>query len=345
MRQPLQRAQPPCNGAAMTRRRFGLCAGAGLLAPAAMAAAPDGPDGPSRYPRRPITIVVPSVAGNVNDAVARLLGQGLTERWGQPVVIDNRPGAGTTTGTKLVARAAADGHTALLTFTAHVQNPALYAQVGYDPIADFEAVSLVAKSSVILAVSADFPHRSLAPLVQAVAAEPDRYAYGSYGVGTTGHILGELLKRQARLKMAHTPYKGGVPLGNDLAAGHIPIGLIAVGTAMPLLQAGRIVPVAITGAQRSALLPQVPTFLELGYQGFEPDAWMGLLFPAGTPQAITAQFSREVARLVQQPAIVQRLHGLNLEPVGSTPQAFAATLHTDQAKWAQLVRELDIRLE
>lgn len=114
---------------------------------------------------------------------------------------------------------------------------------------------------------------------------------------------------------------------------------------MPLLQAGRIVPVAITGARRSTLLPQVPTFLELGYQGFEPDAWMGLLFPAGTPQAITAQLSREVARLVQQPAIVQRLHGLNLEPVGSTPQAFAATLRADQAKWAQLVRELDIRLE
>jgi tripartite-type tricarboxylate transporter receptor subunit TctC len=277
--------------------------------------------------------------------VARLLGQGLTERWGQPVVIDNRPGAGTTTGTRLVARAPADGHTALLTFTAHVQNPALYPQIGYDPLADFEAVSLVAKSSVILAVSADFPHRSLESLVQAVAAAPGRYAYGSYGVGTTGHILGELLKRQALLQMSHTPYKGGVPLGNDLAAGHIPIGLIAVGTAMPLLQSGRIVPVAITGARRSALLSQVPTFLELGYRGFEPDAWMGVLFPAGTPAEITAQLSQEISRLVRQPDIVQRLHGLNLEPVGSTPQAFAATLRADLAKWAQLVRELDIRPE
>ena len=325
--------------AAMTRRRFGQCAGAGLFAPAAMAQAP------LAYPRKPITIVVPSVAGNVNDAVARLLGQGLAERWGQPVVVDNRPGAGTTTGTKFVAKAPADGHTALLTFTAHVQNPALYPQIGYDPIADFEAVGLVARSSVILAVPAASPHRDLDSLVQAIAAAPDQYAYGSYGVGTTGHILGELLKRQARLRMAHTPYKGGVPLGNDLAAGHVQLGLIAVGTAMPLLQAGRILPLAITGAQRSALLPQVPTFLELGHQGFEPDAWMGLLLPAGTPSAITAQLSSEVARLVRQPEIVQRLHGLNLEPVGSTPQAFAATLRADRAKWAQLVRDLDIRLE
>ena len=332
MRQPSQKA-------AITRRRFGLCAGAGLFAPAAMAATP------VAYPYKPITIVVPSVAGNVNDAVARLLGQGLAERWGQPVVVDNRPGAGTTTGTKFVAKPPADGHTALLTFTAHVQNPALYPQIGYDPIADFEAVGLVARSSVILAVPAASPHRDLDSLVQAIAAAPDQYAYGSYGVGTTGHILGELLKRQARLRMAHTPYKGGVPLGNDLAAGHVPLGLIAVGTAMPLLQAGRILPLAITGAQRSALLPQVPTFLELGHQGFEPDAWMGLLLPAGTPSAITGQLSSEVARLVRQPGIVQRLHGLNLEPVGSTPQAFAATLRADRAKWAQLVRDLDIRLE
>lgn len=335
MRQPLQNA-------AITRRRFGLCAGAGLLAPAAMATMAATP---ITYPRKPVTIVVPSVAGNVNDAVARLLGQGLAERWGQPVVVDNRPGAGTTTGTKFVAKAPADGHTALLTFTAHVQNPALYPQIGYDPIADFEAVGLVARSSVILAVPAASPHRDLDSLVQAIAAAPDQYAYGSYGVGTTGHILGELLKRQARLRMVHTPYKGGVPLGNDLAAGHVQLGLIAVGTAMPLLQAGRILPLAITGPQRSALLPQVPTFLELGHQGFEPDAWMGLLLPAGTPSAITAQLSSEVARLVRQPEIVQRLHGLNLEPVGSTPQAFAATLRADRAKWAQLVRDLDIRLE
>lgn len=297
------------------------------------------------YPNRPLTIVVPSVAGNVNDAVARLIGQELTSVWGQPVIVENRPGAGATTGTKHVARAPNDGYTALLTFTAHVQNPPLYPNIGYDPIKDFEPVSLVAKSSVILAVSTDFPHQTLDQLVSVVRASPGKYTYGSYGVGTTGHILGELLKRQAGLDMVHLPYKGGAPLANDLAAGHVKIGLIAVGTAVPLLQARKMVPVAIAGEKRSALLPDVPTFLELGYKGFEPDAWMGLLFPAGTPRPQADLLAREVARIVRKPEIVKRLHALNLEPVGNSPDEFGAILRSDLDKWSQMIQQLGIRME
>jgi tripartite-type tricarboxylate transporter receptor subunit TctC len=300
---------------------------------------------PRNYPIRPITFVVPSVAGNVNDAAARLIGQELTKTWGQAVVVENRPGAGTTTGTKYVAKSPKDGYTALLTFTAHIQNPSLFPNIGYDPIKDFETVSLIAKSSVILAVSPDSPYKTIAQLVAAVKASPGTLSYGSYGSGTTGHILGELLKRDAGMDIQHVPYKGGAPLANDLAAGHIKIGMIAVGTAMPLLQAGKIIPLAITGEKRSELLPKVPTFSESGFKGFEPDAWMGLLFPAGTPKEYSEVLSREIGRIVRLPEITTRLHGLVLEPVGNSPDEFARVLKNDMDKWSQLIQQLGIKME
>ena len=320
-----------------------LLAAVPTVKPAAAVAAD--PAAAEPYPSRPLTIVVPSVAGNVNDAVARLIGQELTRSWGQPVIVDNKPGAGTTTGTKYVARAAKDGYTALLTFTAHVQNPSLYRGTGYDPIADFTPVSEVAISSTILAVSPDFPARTLPEVVALLKANPGKYPYGSYGAGTTGHILGELLKREAGLQMEHVAYKGGAPLATDLAAGHVKLGFIAVGTAMPLLQGGKLVPVAIAGAERSALLPKVPTFREAGYQGFEPDAWMGLLFPAGVPRARVDALSREVARIVRLPEIAKKMQDLNLVPVGSTPEAFATVLKNDRDKWSRIIRDVGITLE
>ncbi len=324
---------------AAPRRLAVLALAAAALAPLAHAADAE------RYPSKPITIVVPSVAGNVNDAVARLLGQELSKAWGQPVIVDNKPGAGTTTGTKFVAQAPKDGYTVLLTFTAHVQNPPLFPNIGYDPIKDFTAVSEVAASSTILAVSPDFPVRTLPELVALVKANPGKYPYGSYGMGTTGHILGELLKREAGLQMEHVPYKGGAPLATDLAAGHVKIGLIAVGTAKPLLQSGKLVPVAMAGPQRSTLLPEVPTFLEAGYKGFEPEAWMGLLMPAGAPPARAAALSKEIARIVRLPEIDKRMRELNLVPIGNTPQEFDAVLKSDLDKWTRFVRELGIKIE
>jgi tripartite-type tricarboxylate transporter receptor subunit TctC len=269
---------------------------------------------PRNYPIRPITFVVPSVAGNVNDAAARLIVQELTKTWGQAVVV-------------------------------HIQNPSLFPNIGYDPIKDFETVSLIAKSSVILAVSPDAPYKTIAQLVAAVKASPGTLSYGSYGLGTTGHILGELLKRDAGMDIQHVPYKGGAPLANDLAAGHIKIGMIAVGTAMPLLQAGKIIPLAITGEKRSELLPKVPTFLESGFKGFEPEAWMGLLFPAGTPKEYSEVLSREIGRIVRLPEITTRLHGLVLEPVGNSPDEFARILKNDMDKWSQLIQQLGIKME
>jgi tripartite-type tricarboxylate transporter receptor subunit TctC len=310
-----------------------------VTATAAMAADTD------TYPSRPLTIVVPSVAGNVNDAAARLIGQELTKTWNQPVIVENKPGAGTTTGTKYVARADKDGYTVLLTFTAHVQNPSLYQRIGYDPIADFAPVSEVAISYTVLAVSSDFPARTLKDVVALVKANPGKYPYGSYGAGTTGHILGELFKREAGLDMTHVAYKGGAPLVTDLAAGHVKIGLVPVGTAMSLLQSGKIIPVALAGAERSALLPNVTTFREAGYKGFEPDAWMGLMFPAGVPKARVDALSREVARIVRMPEIAKKMKDLNLVPVGNSPEAFAAVMKSDQDKWSRIIRDVGIAME
>lgn len=292
------------------------------------------------YPARPITIVVPSATGNVNDAVARLVGAELTARWGQPVIVLNKPGAGTEIGTRFVANAEKDGYTALLTYTAHVQNPALYKSLSYDPIADFAPVSQVAYSSTILAAHPGFEAQTFADLVALVKANPGKYFYGSYGAGTTGHILGELLKKEAGLQMDHVAYKGGAPLATDMIAGHVKFGFIAVGTVMPYLKAGTLKPLAITGSVRSPLLPAVPTFLEAGYRGFEPDAWMGLLFPAGVPTQRVDAFARAVAEIVRRPEMQRRFAELNLVAIGSTPAQFAAVLSADLQKWATVIEQV-----
>jgi tripartite-type tricarboxylate transporter receptor subunit TctC len=297
------------------------------------------------FPSKPITIVVPSTAGNVNDAVARLIGQELQTAWGQPVIVENRPGAGTITGTRFVVGAPKDGHTLLLTFTSHVQNPSLYKNIGYDPIKDFSAVSEVALSSVMLAAWPAFEAKSVADIVALVKAKPSELAYGSYGVGTTGHILGELFKREANLNLMHVAYKGGAPLVNDLAAGHIKFGWVPVGTAMALVKAGKLRPIAFAGAQRSALMPDVPTMQELGYKGFEPDAWMGLLAPAGTPQDRVDALAFQVNRIVRQPEMLPRLNAMNLVPVGGTAAQFQAKLSSDLRTWTQMIQELGITAE
>jgi len=297
------------------------------------------------YPTRPITIVVPSSAGNVNDAVARLIGQELQAAWGQPVVVENRPGAGTLTGTKYVAGAPKDGHTLLLTFTAHVQNPSLFKSTGYDPIKDFAAVSEVAQSSVILVAAPDFEAKTVPEIVRLAKARPGEMAYGSYGVGTTGHILGELFQREAGLRLTHVAYKGGAPLANDLVAGHIKFGWIAVGTAMPLIKAGKLRVLAFAGAKRSALMPEVPTMQELGYRGFEPDAWMGLLAPASTPAERLHALSAQVALILKKPELARRMHEMNLVPVGSTAEQFQAKMVADLQAWSRTIRELGITAE
>ena len=316
-----------------------------VLATAAMLACSSAAQAQETYPSKPITLVIPSAAGSGQDAVARVIGQELTKAWGQPVIVDNKPGAGTTIGTRFVAGAPKDGYTALLTFTAHVQNPTFFPQRGYDPVKDFAGVTKVAISSTLLVVSPDFQARTLPALVALVKANPGKFAYGTYGAGTTGQINGELLKREAGLDMVPVHYKGGAPLANDLVGGQVKIGTIAEGSALPLLRSGRLIPVAVAGSQRSKLLPSVPTFEEAGYKGFEPDAWMGLVVPAGTAKARVDALSREVSRIVRLPEVAQKIRDLAFEPVGSSPEEMDQVLRVDLEKWTRLITQLNIKLE
>lgn len=298
-----------------------------------------------QFPSKAITIVIPSAAGTGQDAVARLIGQELTKLWKQPVIVDNKPGAGTTVGTKFVTGAPKDGHTMLLTFTAHVQNPTFFPQRGYDPVKDFVGISKIAISSTLMVVSPDYPAKTLPQVVAAIKATKGSFPYGTYGSGTTGHILGELFKREAKLDMVPVHYKGGAPLSADLVGGQVKVGFIAIGSALPLLRSGRLIPVAVAGSQRARALPNVPTFEEAGYKGFEPDAWMGLLVPAGTPKDRVKLISTEVARIVKLPEISQKIQDLAFEPVGSSPEEMDRALREDLDKWTRLITELNIKAE
>jgi tripartite-type tricarboxylate transporter receptor subunit TctC len=196
-----------------------------------------------------------------------------------------------------------------------------------------------------MVVSPDFPVRTLPEIIALVKASPGKYAYGTYGAGTTGHIMGELFKREAGLDMIPVHYKGGAPLATDLVGGQVKMGYIAVGSALPLLKSGRLIPVAVAGAQRSKLLPLVPTFAEIGYKGFELDAWMGLLVPAGTPKARIDVLSNEIARIVRLPDVQQKLQDQATEPVGGTAEEMDKVLRDDLEKWTRLITQLDIKQE
>ena len=317
-------------------RLMGVAIAACMAAPAALAA---------DYPSKPVTLVVPFPAGGITDSVARLIAKELADSWKQTVLVDNRPGASGSIGTDAVARAPKDGYTALFTITSHIQLPALQPKLRYDALKDFEPVSQVALSSSILAVSPSFPVNSTKELIAKLRAEPDKHAYGSYGMGTTSNIYGEVFKKEAGVTMTHVPYKGSAPLVNDLLGGVVNIAFVDTGTAMPHLKAGKIKPLAIIGTHRSAVLPAIPTFDELGLKGFEPYAWMGILLPAGTPADVVQKLAAEVNRIVKEPAMQKRLMESNLEPVDSTPAEFANTLRRDSQIWKRVIDLGGVKLE
>jgi tripartite-type tricarboxylate transporter receptor subunit TctC len=229
--------------------------------------------------------------------------------------------------------------------TSHIQLPALQPKLRYDALKDFEPVTQVALSSSILAVSPSFPVNSTKELIAKLKAEPDKHAYGSYGMGTTSNIYGELFKKEAGVTLTHVPYKGAAPLVNDLLGGTLDIAFVDTGTAMPHLKAGKIKPLAIIGTHRSGVLPAVPTFAESGLKGFEPYAWMGILMPAGTPADVVQKMATEVKRIVNSPAVQKRLVEWNLEPIASTPAEFAATLRKDSQTWKQVIETGGVKME
>lgn len=298
----------------------------------------------AEYPDRAIKIVVPFAAGGATDLIAREYAERLTREWKQPVIVDNRPGAGGGLGAQAVARSAPDGYTILLTNTAFVQAFLQPAQPIYQ-VKEFEPIVELTLSPIAFAVPTSLGVKSLPEFVKFVRNSNEHYAYGSAGIGQTVHFYGELLRRKAGLDLPHVPYKGEAPFLTDLAGGQVAGGFATVASMRPYIEAGKIRPLAVPGKQRSPLLPNVPTLRELGYQGFDAVGWFGLLVPAGTPRPIVERLNAAANAMLADPVVAGKLNELGLTPVGGSVDAFAQTVRDEPAVWAGVVKSADIKLE
>jgi tripartite-type tricarboxylate transporter receptor subunit TctC len=323
-----------------TRRRLQQLAFAALalVAVPLVAAAQD-------YPARPIRLVVPFPPGGPTDVLARIVSTRLGERLGQPVVIDNKPGASGMIGADLVAKAAPDGYTLLANASIHVINPSLYPKTAYDAIADFAPVSNLADVPLVLAVNPKVAARSVPELVALAKASKTTLAFASAGNATSQHLSGEAFKIAAGIDMLHVPYKGSAPALTDLIGGQVLLMFDSMPSAMPHLKAGTLRPLAVTTPKRSAALPEVPTVAESGYAGFAISTWYGVWAPAATPPAVVQRLSREIAAIVRLPEVRQQFAGLGAEPVGNTPEEFAAFTKAELTKWAGIVKRSGAKVD
>lgn len=298
------------------------------------------------FPAKPVTVVVPYPAGGSSDATTRALGQKLTEIWGQPVLVDNRPGAATMIGTQYVAKAPADGHTLLFVTDSFAVNPSLYSKVQYDPLKDFAPVTAIAHLNQLLVVNAKVPAHTVKELIDYAKANPGKLNYGSYGAGSPPHLAIELLKHITGANLVHIPYKGIAPLSTDLIAGTVQVSIYGVFTTLPHAKAGRIRPLAIDGDKRSPLLPEVPTFSEAGFPEMRAPAWWGLVVPAGTPQPVVAKLHRDINTVIADPEFRRtRLVANGLDPIGNTPEQFAALIKDTAERWGRFIRESNLRVD
>ncbi len=295
------------------------------------------------FPNKPVKLVVAFPPGGATDLTGRLLAGKLSEIWGQSVLVENKAGASGMIGSEQVMRSPADGYTVLVTITTHIQNPAIFAKMPYDPLKDFEPISQICLSYLALAVKPDFPAKDLKEFVTLVKANPGKYTLGSFGTGTTSHILGERFARVAGLDMTHVPYKGSAPMTVDLLGGQIAAAWVDVSTGTALFAANRLRPLAVSGPARAPMLPNVPNLGELGYAGFEPLGWVGVFVPAGTPKTIIDKLSGDIMRVVKMPDVQAKLNEQTLVPVGDSPESFAKTLKRDMALWAQIAAGAGIK--
>jgi tripartite-type tricarboxylate transporter receptor subunit TctC len=326
-----------------TRRRVIAAIGAGAALPSAFAQG-----GGERYPTKPVRFVVPASAGGPSDLVARMVAQRLAEPLGQPVVVENVPGAGLILGTQTVARAAPDGYTLLFTTsTPIVMTPFTVKKLPYDVRKDFTTVAHVGTTPLVLYVNASVPARDVAELVALAKAKQGELSYGSYGVGSSAHVLMEYLARQQGVRFVHVPYKGVSPQVQDLAGGQIAAAIADVGVPAPFVRNGKIRPIAVTGTRRAAALPDVPTFAEQGVQGMEPfSPWWGMFAPAATPQPIVARLATETVRIVRSPDFVAKLRELGGDATGEVAETANGMVRDEWSRWERIIVSLsDISFE
>jgi tripartite-type tricarboxylate transporter receptor subunit TctC len=297
------------------------------------------------YPSRPVHLLVPFAPGGAVDIVARTLGDELSSRWRQAVVVENRPGAGGVVASEAAAKAAPDGYTLIIVATGHALNPHLYAKLPYDSFNDFTPISLIGTSPNMLLVRADSPMRTLADLIAAARERPGQITYGHAGNGTSPHLAGELLKYMAKIDITPIPYKGGAPALTDLIGGHIPMTFNNIPESIAQITAGTVRPLGVTTAIRSPVLPDVPTIAESGLPGFDTGVWWGLLGPGGLAPDIKTKLARDCIAAVNAPAVKARLLALGATPIGSSSAEFAALIRADYEKWGPIIKAAGIRGE
>ena len=297
------------------------------------------------YPTKPVTIVVPFSPGGATDIMSRLLAERLNKRLGQPVVVENKPGAGTMIASDYVAKAPADGYTLLVAASSLGIAPSLYKKVNYDPIKDFAPVSLVASVVHVLVVHPSIPAKNVGELVTWLKANPTKANYGSVGAGTSTHLESELFNSVAGVKMAHIPYKGSAPALTDLVGGQLQVMFDAYASSGPFIKDGRVRLLAVTTAQRSKSLPDTPTVSESGLPGYEAMPWLGLVAPAGTPAPVVNRLYTELNDILKEPEVQERFRSLGLDIIGSKPEDFSAFLKKDIVKWAQVIKESGAKVD
>lgn len=296
------------------------------------------------YPSKPIRIVVPFAPGGVADNSARVVAEPLGQRLGQPVVVENRPGASGNIGTQQVAQSAADGYTLLLGFDGTmVINPHVFPSIPFDTLKDFAPVTKLGDATLLLVAHPSLPAKTLQEMIQLAKTKP--LAYGTSGTGGTPHLAGELLKQRTGAQLEHIPYKGGGPAVADVVGGQIPLVFTAIASAQQYVRTNRLVALGVPGAKRSGALPEVPTFQESGLAGFDVSSWTGIFAPAATPRAAVERLQKELAAVLQSAFVKERYAVLGIEPVGNSPEAFGVQVREDLARWEKVVKAANVRVE
>jgi len=309
---------------------------AGALSPLAQA---------QTYPDHPLRLVVPFATGGTSDILARFVAPPLWAALGQPVVVDNRPGAGSNVGNEIVAKAPADGYTLLMATPALASNQALYGKLNYDPIANFTPVTLVAEIPIALVVHPSMPTKSVRELIALAKAQPGKLNFGSSGNGGIGHLVGEMFKSATGINMVHVPYKGNGPALVDLMSGVLNLTFTDIAGGMPYIKAGKMRPLAIASKHRSTQLPAVPTMIEAGVPGFEASTWFAVFATGGTPQPVINRLNTEIVKSLQSPDMRDKLTNLGCEVVGNKPEELAAFLKAEMAKWSKVIKESGAKID
>jgi tripartite-type tricarboxylate transporter receptor subunit TctC len=297
------------------------------------------------WPSRPVKIVVGYPAGGASDVAARIVGEKLAQRLGQPVIIENKPGAAGNIGADFVAKAPPDGYTLLLGTISLSVNPSLYSKMTYDPVKDFTGISMISSTPFVLLVNAQAPYQSVKDLVAAARAHPGEIPYATAGNGSGSHLFMEQFSSMAGIKLKHIPYKGAAPAMTDVLGNQVSLTFDNILTTLPHIKSGKLRALAVSTAKRSTVQPDVPSLAESGVPGFDATAWFGLFAPAATPADVVQSLSRQVAEIVNEPETRAKLLKLGGEPVSSTPEAFNAFFRGEVARWAKVVKSAGVHLD